>query len=161
VRPAQASDAEAIAAIHNQGISERVATFETNEKRAEDVRSLIEDGALVLVFERDGDVAGFAKVGPYDDGSHYYAGIGEATLYVERSSRRGGVGLALLQALCDAAEERGRHKLVAKVFASNEPSLALFERCGFRRVGVHERHASLDGEWKDVVMMERSLGVHT
>jgi L-amino acid N-acyltransferase YncA len=158
VRPAQGSDAEAIAAIHNQGIDDRVATFETNPKRVEDVAALIEGGALVLVDDRDGTIAGFAKVGPYDDGSHYYAGIGEATLYVERGSRGSGIGRGLLDALCEAALQRGLHKLVAKVFASNAPSLALFERCGFREVGVHERHASLDGEWKDVILLERSLG---
>lgn len=157
VRAANAGDSESIAAIHNQGIEERIATFETNPKRAEDVRTLIEGGALVLVCEQDGAVSGFAKVGPYDDGSHYYSGIGEATLYVERSARRAGIGRELLTELCGAAGRRGLHKLVAKVFTTNEASLALFEACGFRRVGVHERHASLDGEWRDVVMVERSL----
>ena len=85
------------------------------------------------------------------------SGIGEATLYVDRGRRREGIGRELLEAVCKAAGGRHFHKLTAKVFAGNDPSLALFEACGFRRVGVHERHASLDGEWKDVVLLERSL----
>ena len=50
----------------------------------------------------------------------------------------------------------GVHKLVAKIFTTNEPSIALFQRCGFSEVGTHLRHGRLDGEWKDVVVMERS-----
>ena len=100
---------------------------------------------------------GFAKAGPYDDHNHYYDGIGEATVFVTRDRRRGGVGHALLQALVEAARGRGLHKLTAKIFAENAASIRLFESCGFRQVGVHHRHGRLDGEWKDVVLVERSL----
>jgi len=33
----------------------------------------------------------------------------------------------------------------------------MFRRCGFREVGTHMRHGQLDGQWKDVLVMERSL----
>jgi len=78
-------------------------------------------------------------------------------VYVSREARRAGVGRALLDAIADEAASAGRHKLVAKVFASNEPSLALFEAAGYARVGTHQRHAQLDGEWRDVVVVERHL----
>jgi phosphinothricin acetyltransferase len=157
IRPAKGSDAAAIAAIHNQGIEERVATFETREKTPRAIRELVDEGVLVLVAELDGRVAGFAKVSPYEERSHYYAGVGEATVSVSREARRGGVGRALLEAIAVVAASTGRHKLVAKVFAGTEPSLALFERTGYRRVGTHERHAQLDGEWRDVVVVELHL----
>ncbi len=107
--------------------------------------------------ERAGVVTGFGKVGPYDDASHYYRDIGEATIYVERESRRQGTGRALLEALAAAARGRGLHKLTAKVMAGNAASIALFEGCGFRVVGTHHRHGELEGEWLDVVVLERSL----
>jgi phosphinothricin acetyltransferase len=100
-----------------------------------------------------------ASVGPYDDAHAYYAGVGEATLYVDREARRGGAGRALLSALADKAAQRGYHKLVGKIFTSNEPSIALVRSCGWRQVGVHRRHGRLDGEWKDVLVVERLLGV--
>jgi L-amino acid N-acyltransferase YncA len=157
VRLAQPGDAAAIAAIFNQGIEERVATFETHPKTTEGIAELISAGSLIVVAERDGRVVGFAKAGPYDDASAYYRGINEATLYVERGARRSGIGRALLEALADAAAERGLYKLTAKIFSSNQPSVALFRACGFREVGVHHRHGNLDGEWKDVTVVERSL----
>jgi phosphinothricin acetyltransferase len=110
-----------------------------------------------VVCERDGGLAGFAKAAPYEDRSHYYAGVGEATVYVARDARGQGTGGPLLEALVEAARTRGLHKLTAKVFAGNEASLRLFERAGFRTVGTHVRHGQLDGEWLDVVLLERSL----
>ncbi|MGZ5320831.1 MAG: N-acetyltransferase family protein [Solirubrobacterales bacterium] len=157
MRPARPADAEAIAAIHNQGIEERIATFETRLKDPAAISDLISHWALCLVYEDESGVAGFAKVGPYEDRSHYYAGVGEATIFVEREMRGRRIGRRLLEALVVAARGRGLHKLTAKIMAANETSIALFEACGFRRVGTHLRHGQLDGEWLDVVLDEISL----
>jgi len=158
IRAAEPEDAEAIARIFNEGIAERVATFETHPKDAEEMRALIAGGALTLVAECTGEAAAFAKDGPYDDPSHYYSGVGEATMYVRRDARRTGVGGSLLRALAAEAERRGYHKLVGKIFTTNEPSIALVRSLGWNEVGVHRRHGRLDGEWKDVLVVERLLG---
>jgi L-amino acid N-acyltransferase YncA len=157
IRTARPADGEAIAAIHDQGIKERAATFETRPRDPAAVSGLIADRALLLVAERQGQVVAFAKAGPYEDRSPYYDGISEATIFVERKARRRGIGRALLTALAEAARESGHHKLTAKIFAENDSSIGLFETCDFRIVGTHRRHGRLDGEWKDVVVVERSL----
>jgi phosphinothricin acetyltransferase len=158
VRPARPDDAEQIARIYNQGIEERVATFQTETQSPPEIAEQITHGGLELVAERDGRVVAWASVGPYDDAHEYYSGICEATLYVDRSVRRGGTGRALLNALAQEAERRGYYKLVGKIFTSNEPSIALVRSCGWREVGVHCRHGRLDGKWKDVLVVERLLG---
>jgi L-amino acid N-acyltransferase YncA len=158
VRQATAGDAAVIARIHADGIAERVATFETRPPTEAEVERRIASGAIVLLAERGGEVVAFAKIGPYSDPNEYYAGVGEATLYVSRGARRGGIGRALLEALAADAERRGYWKLVGKIFDSNAPSLELVRACGWREVGVHLRHGRLDGHWKDVVVVERLLG---
>ena len=158
IRPATAADAEAIARIYGEGLAERVATFETHEKSPVQFAELIEAGELILVAEHGARVVGFVKVGPYDDASHYYSAIGEVTLYVEAAARRSGVGSALMEAVAEAAAERGYYKLIGKIFTSNRASIALVKACGWREVGVHRRHGRLDGEWKDVVVVERLIG---
>jgi L-amino acid N-acyltransferase YncA len=158
VRPARSTDAEAIAAIYASGIAERQATFETQPLPPQEFARRIKDGQLLLVAEREGVVVGWAAVGPYDDPHDYYAGVGEATLYTAPATRRAGVGRRLLNNLAAAAERRGYWKLIGKIFTTNEPSIALVGRCGFREVGVHRRHGRLDGEWKDVLVVERLLG---
>jgi L-amino acid N-acyltransferase YncA len=114
----------------------------------------------VLVAELGGRVAGWARVGPYS-AREAYRGIGECQVYVARAVRGRGIGGALLDAICRAAEERGYWKATGKLFATNEASVGLVRRCGFREVGTHLRHGRLDGEWRDVLVVERLLGPAT
>jgi L-amino acid N-acyltransferase YncA len=158
IRPATPADAAAIARIYNEGIAGREATFETRARTADDVAGWIGPGARpLLVADADGQVVGFARVTAYSD-REVYAGVGEYGIYLDASTRGAGIGTRLLEALADAAEAAGYHKLTAKLFTTNQGSLALARRCGFREVGVHENHARLDGEWRDVLVVERLLG---
>jgi L-amino acid N-acyltransferase YncA len=158
IRPARASDAERLAEIFNQGIEDRVATFETTPQSSEALTTLIAAPPPLIVAEIDGAVVGWAKVAAYEDRHDYYAGIGEATLYIAREARGRGIGGALLDALASDAARAGYHKLVGKIFTSNQASIAMVRNCGWREVGVHQRHGQLDGEWKDVLVVERLLG---
>jgi RimJ/RimL family protein N-acetyltransferase len=69
-----------------------------------------------------------------------------------------GIGRRLLEALVTTAEAAGYWKLQGRLFATNAASAALARRCGFREVGVYERHGRLGGEWKDLLIVERLLG---
>jgi L-amino acid N-acyltransferase YncA len=157
VRAAAPSDAAAIAAIYNEGIVDRVATFETRERDAVEVAAWFADGLPFIVATVDGRIAGWARVGPYSDRC-VYAGVGEHGVYVARAARGSGVGRALLDALCAAAEAAGLYKLTSRVFADNAASIAAHVAAGFDVVGVQRRHGRLDGAWKDCVLVERLLG---
>jgi phosphinothricin acetyltransferase len=158
VRAAALKDVDAIARIYNDGIAERVATFQTETQRSRDIAAWIEAGRLILVAVRGVEIVGWASVAPYHDAHEYYSGIGEATLYVGASARRSGIGRALLAGLAEEAGRRGYYKLTGKIFTSNRPSIALVRAGGWREVGTHERHGRLDGEWKDVLVVELLLG---
>ena len=157
IRPAEPRDVEAIAAIHAQGIAGRRATFQTEPLTGQDVRPWLDGRGPLLVAEEDGEVVAWASVGDYSDFPPY-ADVGEFAIYVADRAQRQGLGRRLLEALCEAAERDGRYKLVGKVFTHNEASLVLCRACGFREVGVHRRHGTLDGVWRDVVIVERLLG---
>ncbi len=148
---------QAIAQIYNLGIAGRQATFETRERSAADVAEWLQARGPLLVAELDGAVAGFARVSAYSP-REAYAGVGEYGIYLAQAARGRGFGTRLLDALAEAAERDGYHKLTGKLFTSNAAGLALARRCGFRTVGTHLRHARLDGEWRDVVVVERLLG---
>jgi L-amino acid N-acyltransferase YncA len=155
IRRAQAHDVAGIAEIFNKVLEDRAATFETRPATPENVERWIADD-IVIVAEHGSALVGWAKAGPYAD-RHYYDGVREATLYVAREARRIGVGHALLEGLAVEAAGQGAHKLVGKVFSSNEGSIALLGGLGWREVGVHHRHGELDGEWKDVLVVEKLL----
>jgi L-amino acid N-acyltransferase YncA len=156
IRRAETVDAARIADIFNEGVEDRVATFETRAAGPADAERWIAED-IVVVAERDGALVAWAKAGPYTDRHDYYAGVREATMYVARDARRTGIGHQLLAALAEASAQEGAHKLVGKVFTSNEPSIALLKGLGWREVGVHLRHGTLDGEWKDVLVVEKLL----
>ena len=110
-----------------------------------------------MVVERDGSVIAWATAGPYRS-RPCYAGVAEHSVYVAREARGAGAGRAALHALCRLYEERGFWKLVSRIFPENVASLALHERAGFRVVGVYRRHGTLDGQWRDCVIVEKLLG---
>jgi phosphinothricin acetyltransferase len=157
IRAAAASDAAAVARIYNEGIADRLATFETRPRSAEEVAAWLEERLPFLVAERAGQVVGWARVSPYSDRC-VYDGVGEHGVYVARSARGAGVGRMLLEALCDEAAGSGFYKLTSRVFTDNVPSRAVHLAAGFEEVGIQRRHGRLDGRWKDCVLVERLLG---
>ncbi len=159
VRLATVEDAPAIARIHNEGIADRVATFETEPRTAAQVAAgLAEKGDRypTVVAARDGEVVAWASAGPYRS-RPAYAGVAEHSVYVARSARGAGLGRVVLDELCRAYAERGFWKIVSRIFPENAASLALHERCAFRVVGVYQRHGRLGDEWRDCVIVERLL----
>jgi phosphinothricin acetyltransferase len=157
VRTAQPGDAEMICAIYNTALAERSSTFETEPRSAADFLPRIEDPRLPMLVSDDGQgVIGWAALSPYSDRA-CYAGIGEASVYVAAEARGHGVGTALTEALA-AAVALDFHKMIGKLFTDNTASIRLIEQCGFAAVGLHRRHGQLEGEWRDVLVVERLLG---
>ena len=159
-RLARPTDAEAIARIYNQGIEERIATFETEPRSAEEIVAMLAergDAYPTVVAERAGQVVAWASASTYRS-RPCYRGIAEYSVYVDRAARGIGAGRAVLEALFQACEERGFWKLVSRIFPENVASLALCRATGFRVVGVYQRHGKLDGQWRDTVIVEKLLG---
>ncbi len=158
IRSATARDAAPIAGIYNEGIADRIATFETRERSASDVAAWFDGGLPVLVAADDrGSIVGWAAAFPYRS-RECYAGVAEISLYVTRPCRRRGAGDALMRALLAESERHGLWKVLSRIFPENEASRAMCARHGFREVGTYQRHARLDGVWRDVIIVERLLG---
>ena len=155
-RAASRDDAEAIARIYNEGIGERIATFETRPRAAGEIKGWLDDGFPFVVVEDGGAVISFANTSSYSP-RECYSGVAEFSVYTASEARGRGAGTLAMEALIFAAEEAGFWKLTSRVFVENEPSRKLLLSLGFREVGVHEKHARLDGLWRDVVVVERLL----
>ena len=155
-RPATPADAERIAQIYNEGIEDRVGTFETRPRTAEDVRAWFDGRHPIVVVEEDGGILAFASTSTYR-AREAYAGIAEFSVYVARPGRGKGAGSLAMRALIDAVKPAGIWKLVSRIFIENTASRRLMASMGFREVGIYEKHAKLDGRWRDVVIVERLI----
>lgn len=111
---------------------------------------------LVVAVDDAGRVVGWAGLSGYRP-RDCYAGIGEFSVYLAADARGRGLGRELLGALIDIARERGYWKLLSRIFLFNAASRALCRACGFREVGIYEKHGQLDGRWLDVVIVERLI----
>lgn len=161
IRAAELNDAAAIAEIYNQGIRGRNATFETEERTPEERRQWLQNLApyhprLVATINADGNevVAGWIAASSYRSRQCYW-GVAEFSVYVHDDYQRRGVGKALMDAFLPACEQAGLWKILSRIFPENEGSRGLCRYGGFREVGIYEKHAALDGVWRDVIIVER------
>jgi phosphinothricin acetyltransferase len=160
VRRARPDDAASIARIYNQGIEDRITTFETELRTPADIERLLAERAErypMIVVERGREIVAWAGAGTYRS-RPCYDPIAEHSVYVDRDQRGTGAGRVALEALCAEAQSLGFLKLVSRIFPENVASLALHRKVGFREVGVYHRHGKLDGQWRDCVIVEKLLG---
>jgi len=155
-RTASREDAPAIASIYNEGIEDRTATFETRLRQADDVGAWFDGLHPIVVVEEQSAVVAFAATFTYRP-RECYAGIAEASVYVSRRFRRRGAGRLALETLIHAAGQAGFWKLVSRIFPENTASRRMVQELGFREVGIYQRHGRLDGQWRDVVIVERLI----
>jgi L-amino acid N-acyltransferase YncA len=156
-RSARREDAAEIARIYNEGIEDRVATFETDLRTEQHVLRWFDEERTMVVVEGEGRVIAFASAFAYRPRA-CYQGVREFSVYVSRDARGRGLGRLALESLIEAARSRGDWKLLSRVFPENKTSLGLLASLDFRQVGTYVRHAKLDGVWRDVVIVEKLIG---
>ncbi len=186
VRSARRSDAEAIRAIYNVEV-DGLNTFDLTPRTLEDQLRWVDahaGGHPAVVAEAapgggdgdgradaaDGDargdggagggtgapVVGFGSLSAFRERPGYSTTV-EVSVYVRADHRNRGVGRQILAELISLARGYGYHCIISRVVGSNGPSIALHERCGFRRVGVEREVGRKYGHWLDVVELQLML----
>ncbi len=156
-RAALPGDAPAMAAIYNEGIADRIGTFETDPRSVQQIEAWFDGRHPIVVVEEGTEVVAFASTTAYR-ARPCYAGIAEFSVYVARSRRGAGAGQVAMAALLEVAAAAGFWKLLSRIFPENTASRALMAKVGFREVGIYRQHGKLDGVWRDCVIVECLLG---
>ena len=160
VRPATAEDAAAICEIYNQGIDDRIATLETERRTPEERRQWLAARSsrhpVIVAEAAESAPVAWASLNTFNP-RRAYDPVADISVYVERGWRGRGVGRRLLERLVELGRELGYHKLVLAAFPFNRGGVALYERCGFRPVGIYREQGMLDGRWVDTIVMEKLL----
>ncbi|MBP9988995.1 MAG: N-acetyltransferase [Ruminococcus sp.] len=156
IRKMNKRDWLSVSEIYNQGIESGKSTFNTTYPSYDEWDSSHHKECR-LVYEENGTVYGWVAVSPTSV-REAYRGVVEVSVYVDEKQRCKGIGTKLLNALKDEARKSGFWSLFTIIFATNEASLALHRKCGFREIGYRERIAQDKfGVWQNTVNMEYRL----
>ena len=147
------ADWDAVRAIYLEGIATRNATFET-ESPSWDTWNNNHRPDCRLVARSNEKVLGWAVLSLVSR-RPVYSAVAEVSVYVAADARGMGVGKALLGSLINASEKAGIWSLQAGLFKENSSSITLHKGVGFREIGFQERKGSMEGVWRDVLLMER------
>lgn len=153
IKPITKDNFSEVIEIYKQGLATNIATFQNDSPQWEEWDKGHLDFCRISIYDND-KMVGWASLTPVSSRC-VYAGVAEVSIYIAQDERGKGVGKTLLAELIQQSEENGIWTLQSGIFAENESSIKLHEKCGFRLVGYREKIGKKNGVWKDNVLMER------
>ena len=99
-----------------------------------------------LVAEDGGEIAGYGGITIAADSADV------DNIAVTEQYRRGGVGTAILNDLCNLAASKGAKEIFLEVRVSNSAAMSMYLKCGFKGAYARTRYYS-DGE--DCLVMKK------
>ena len=153
IRPVEARDAAAVAAIYAPHVTEGVASFETVPPDAAEMARRIAATTPThpwLVCERPGSgVAGYVYASVHNPRAAYQWSA-NVTVYIDARHQRGGMGRALYASLFAVLRLQGFYNVYGGITLPNAGSVGLHEAMGFRLVGVYREVGYKFDRWWDV-----------
>ena len=161
IRDAAAPDFARITQIYADHVLNGFGTFEEVPPSCDEMRrrhAEVRERGLPYLVAADGDaVLGYAYAALYRVRSAYRFTV-EDSVYVADAAMRRGLGAKLLDGVIAGCAAAGMKQMVAVIGDSdNRASIALHEKCGFRRVGVLTDVGFKRNRWVDTVIMQRRL----
>ena len=162
IRPSRDEDITAITAIYAHHVLHGTGTFETEPPNAADMANrrvdVLSKGLPYLVAEEDGEILGFAYGNWFKPRPAYRYSV-EDSVYLAPGLDRKGLGRALLAELLAHCEAAGIRKVMAIIGDSaNAGSVGVHRALGFTQVGIVEACGWKFGAWRDIVIMQKTLG---
>lgn len=105
------------------------------------------DDSVQLLVCADGEAVGTVGLG-FDDGAVRSAELG---YWIDPAHHENGYGSEAAELLTTYGfEQRGCHRITARVFGFNDASQGLLESIGFSKEGRQREAAFIDGEYQDI-----------
>jgi RimJ/RimL family protein N-acetyltransferase len=161
LRPARPDDADAIiAAVRSTAQERSYVLMEIYGKDAATQRAYIErldrEHNLFIVATAGGEVVGILALLDFLLCSTPEPGL-SVGVHIVRDWRGRGIGSALLRYAMRWAKEHGYPRLEADIFTTNERSLHLFEKAGFREDACRRRSIQVGVRQINEIILAKSL----
>ena len=158
VRPQE--DAARILALYRPYIEQTAITFETEVPAIPEFEARVEQIARefpYLLLEDGGQLAGYAYAHRQAERAAFRWNA-ELSIYLSERYAHRGLGAPLYELLMRLLVMQGYVNFYAVITGSNAGSIAMHERLGFARIGLHEATGYKFGRWHDTVWMHRRTG---
>lgn len=152
IRPVRSEDAGAIAGIYNHYIEDSVITFEEDPVSPAEMEGRIRNISSrfpYLVWEEEGNIAGYAYAGLWHERSAYRFTVTDS-IYLKEEYQGKGIGDKLFSSLLDGLRAQGFHSVLALITLPNEASTGLHKKYGFQDIGCFKESGWKFGRWLDV-----------
>jgi aminoglycoside 6'-N-acetyltransferase len=155
LRPVEAGDVERFAAMLAE--PEVVRWWGGGDPAALAGELLEATDEVVFAIDAAGEVVGSIQYYEESDPMYRHAGM---DIFLATARHGQGLGPEALRLLArHLFEERGHHRLVIDPAVANERAIRVYERVGFRRVGVMRQYErGPDGVWRDGLLMDMLAG---
>lgn len=154
IRPMQTEDADKVLEIFQQGINGGNATFDKVAPTWEAWDTKHFNLCRFVLEDENDQVVGWCALQPVSN-RDCFKGVAEVSIYLDGSVQGKGLGTILLKKLILDSEEHHFWTLQAGIFPENKVSIAIHQKQGFRTVGTREKIGELNGQWRDIVLLER------
>ena len=164
IRLAKVSDAAALADIYrpfviSDDLALSTVSFEYEAPDAEEFGNRIEkfskDFPYLVLLEDDKPI-GYAYAHPLIERAAYQWGA-EVTIYLSHAGQGKGLGVVLYQALEDLLRLQNIIHLYSCVTGSNEHSIGMHERMGYKIIGRFHKTGFKKGVWLDMYWLEKEI----
>ena len=156
IRPATVNDLDAITEIYNEAIVNTTATFDTDEKTAEEQLIWFSKHGKnfpIFIAEQDGTIVGWASLSRWSDRCAYDS-TAEVSFYVKPEFQGIGIGKKLLKIITLEGKKAGLHSILSRISQGSMASIHLHEALHYKHVGVLKEVGRKFGNLLDVYMMQ-------
>ncbi|MBU3160626.1 GNAT family N-acetyltransferase [Clostridium frigoris] len=160
IRDANLNDLHDILEIYNDAILHTTAIYDykahTIEERIQWYEKKIQEGYPIIVFEENSKVIGFATFGSFRPWPAFKYTI-EHSIYVHEKYSNKGIGTTLLKEIIRICDEREFATMVAGIDGSNENSIKMHEKLGFKYSGTINKAGYKFEKWLNLVFYQLEL----
>ena len=154
IRLMQPDDAAKVLEIFQQGINGGNATFDKVAPTWESWDTKHFNMCRFILEDENNNVVGWCALQPVSN-RDCFKGVAEVSIYLDGSVQGKGLGTILMKKLILDSEEHEFWTLQAGIFPENEVSIAIHQKQGFKTVGRREKIGEMDGQWRDIILLER------
>ncbi len=145
-----------IAEIYNEHIRLGVSSMEETLKTEADIAGWVKkfhDREGLYVCRKEGKVIGWGIIKRYSDREGYRFAC-ETAIYLTSSETGKGYGGQMKLFLIEECKRMNYRHLVAKIFATNIPSINYNKKLGYEIVGFQKEIGFKNGKWVDIAIMQ-------